>query len=229
MVGETTGRFEPPLRELPRSVPVEDRTPEREDSKYRRIYYTYYSHTHVYIHRMIIYYACVHISTLPHQTLRIRPTSTQMPGTCICGFPTFSLFCSLVSMSPFDNLSRGALFTCHGPQIQCLGMTRGYTLISVTKAGVCDKNTPPEKGTGRTIRLQSTKSEAGEQFLLLDCRAEARVKNMFFTDTGIYKRAQRCECHSASMLTSGGWASQHFCRRRSTVNPQTTDPQTKSL
>ena len=47
------------------------------------------------------------------------------------------------------------------------------------------KNTSPEKNTRWKISFQSTKPRAGEQFLLLDCRARACAKGaFFFTDTG---------------------------------------------
>ena len=43
--------------------------------------------------------------------------------------------------------------------------------------GVCEKSTPPEKNNRHWIvSFQSTKSGAGEQFLLLDCRARACAK-----------------------------------------------------
>ena len=46
------------------------------------------------------------------------------------------------------------------------------------------KSTPPEKSTRRNICFQSAKSGAGEQFLLLDCRARTSAQGVFlFTDT----------------------------------------------
>ena len=45
------------------------------------------------------------------------------------------------------------------------------------------KNTPPEKKTFRTLSFENTTSgagEAGEQFLLPDCRIRVRVKGLFF-------------------------------------------------
>ena len=50
--------------------------------------------------------------------------------------------------------------------------------------GVCEKNTPPEKKCGQKSS-QSTKSGAGAQFLPLDCRTKAHVKDVFFTDNSI--------------------------------------------
>ena len=44
--------------------------------------------------------------------------------------------------------------------------------------GVCGKSTPPEKTTLGKMSFQSTKSGAGEQFLLQDCRAKAHVKGV---------------------------------------------------
>ena len=47
------------------------------------------------------------------------------------------------------------------------------------------KNTPPEKKTHGNISFKNTKSKAGEQFLLRDCKARAHPKGVFlFTDTG---------------------------------------------
>ena len=40
---------------------------------------------------------------------------------------------------------------------------------------VCEKNTPPKKKTLGTIGSSNTKSGAGEQIMLLSCRAKARV------------------------------------------------------
>ena len=45
--------------------------------------------------------------------------------------------------------------------------------------GVCEKNTPPEQKTHGKLRFQNTKSEAGEQFLLLCRKAEALAKRTF--------------------------------------------------
>ena len=41
------------------------------------------------------------------------------------------------------------------------------------------KNTPPEKRTLGKMSLKNTTSGAGEQFLLLACKAKARVKGVF--------------------------------------------------
>ena len=48
-----------------------------------------------------------------------------------------------------------------------------------------NKNTPLEKNTHGEISFKSTKPGAGEQLLLQDCMAKARVKGVVFTDTGI--------------------------------------------
>ena len=49
------------------------------------------------------------------------------------------------------------------------------------------KNNPPEKKTLWEICLQRTKSEAGEQLLLLDCRAKAHRKGaLFFSQTSVW-------------------------------------------
>ena len=46
--------------------------------------------------------------------------------------------------------------------------------------GVCEKNTPREKKTTRgRIGYPGTKSGAREQFMLLDCVANARLKGVF--------------------------------------------------
>ena len=50
---------------------------------------------------------------------------------------------------------------------------------------VCEKNTPPEINSHWSISFQSAKSVAGEQFLLLACRARACAKILLFTDTDI--------------------------------------------
>ena len=53
--------------------------------------------------------------------------------------------------------------------------------------GVCETNTPPEKKTLGKTSLQSAKSGAGEQFLPLDCRANAHIKGVVF-----HRRQCRC-------------------------------------
>ena len=55
------------------------------------------------------------------------------------------------------------------------------------------KNTPPEKNTGGKTGFQSTKSGAGEQFLLLDFMAKARIKGVVVSQTPVWKHL------------SGGW------------------------
>ena len=58
--------------------------------------------------------------------------------------------------------------------------------MSILAAGVCEKDTPPEKSTHWNSSFQNTKSGAGEQFLLLDCRARACAKGLFFFHTHRY-------------------------------------------
>ena len=57
-------------------------------------------------------------------------------------------------------------------------ITRIYT-------GVCEKNTPRENDAHWNVSLQSTRSGAGEQFLLLDCRARACAEGLFFSQTPV--------------------------------------------
>ena len=54
-------------------------------------------------------------------------------------------------------------------------LTRGPLKVPT---GVCEKNTPREKNTHWNVSVQSTKSGAGLQFLLWDCRAEACAKGI---------------------------------------------------
>ena len=56
--------------------------------------------------------------------------------------------------------------------------------------GVCEKNTPPEKNARWNISFQSTKSGAGEQFLL-----SSHKKECFFTDTGIRLSCYHNQCN----------------------------------
>ena len=49
-----------------------------------------------------------------------------------------------------------------------------------------EKNTPPEERACGKTGFKNTKSGAGEQFLLVDCRGKAPVKGVcLFTDTGM--------------------------------------------
>ena len=50
---------------------------------------------------------------------------------------------------------------------------------------VCEKNTPPEKKTCRKNSFQNTELGGGQQFLLLDCRARACTKGVFFSQTPV--------------------------------------------
>ena len=52
--------------------------------------------------------------------------------------------------------------------------------VSAYDTHVCERNTPPEKTACEKTSLQSTKSGAGEQFLLLLCMARARLKGVLF-------------------------------------------------
>ena len=51
--------------------------------------------------------------------------------------------------------------------------------------GVCEKNIPPDRKTCGKTSLKNTKSGAGEQFLLLDCRAKARQHIYFLSQTPV--------------------------------------------
>ena len=57
--------------------------------------------------------------------------------------------------------------------------------------GVCGQINPWEKNTHGNMSCQSTKSGAGLQFLLWDCRARACAKGVFFTDTGTTRTSAR--------------------------------------
>ena len=50
---------------------------------------------------------------------------------------------------------------------------------------VCEKNTPPEKKTREHIGFGNTKSQAGEQLLLLDGRARACAKGVSISQTPV--------------------------------------------
>ena len=65
-----------------------------------------------------------------------------------------------------------------------VGPKNSYDLCRHT--GVVEKDTPTEKNTHWNLSFQRTKSGAGGQLLLLDRRARARIKGIFFsTDTGM--------------------------------------------
>ena len=51
--------------------------------------------------------------------------------------------------------------------------------------GVCEMNISPEKNARRKIGFGSTKSGAGQQFLLKDCKAMARPKGVCFSQTPV--------------------------------------------
>ena len=48
---------------------------------------------------------------------------------------------------------------------------------------VCDKNTPSERTTRANFGFGKTKSGAGEQFLLFDCRAGACAEGVLISQT----------------------------------------------
>ena len=58
--------------------------------------------------------------------------------------------------------------------------------------GVYDKNTPPRKKTSRNIGFRSTKSGAGQQFLLRDCKARAHPKGVFISQTPVCRELLLC-------------------------------------
>ena len=59
------------------------------------------------------------------------------------------------------------------------------TPVVPLKIPVSVKNTPPEKKTRGKNSFQSTKSGGGCQFLQLDCRARARTKGVFVSQTPV--------------------------------------------
>ena len=68
-------------------------------------------------------------------------------------------------------------------------------LLLASDTGVCEKNTPPQKKTLGTIRLRNTTSGAGEEFLLLFCRAGSR-KWICCSQTPVRaKNAKNDTCH----------------------------------
>ena len=76
------------------------------------------------------------------------------------------------------------------------------------------KNTPPDQKTLGSIGLKSTTSGPGEEFLLLDCRARARVKGVFFADTGMGTLHARTPASAAAGTSSlpcdKRWGSQGY-------------------
>ena len=87
-------------------------------------------------------------------------------------------------------------------------------------SGVCEKNTPPEKNTCGKISFQSTKSGAGEQFLLQDCRARACAKGTLFSQTPVARKHGRSACllramvPGAALSDSGGVRGRRGLRSR---------------
>ena len=72
------------------------------------------------------------------------------------------------------------------------GRGRGLAAAqAMTHTPVSVKSTPPEKEAHGEISLKSTKSEAGEQRLLLCCKAKTRKRSLLFTDTGTYAYCQK--------------------------------------
>ena len=51
--------------------------------------------------------------------------------------------------------------------------------------GVREKNTPPDKKTRENTSFENNESGAGEQLLLLDCRARACAKGVFISQTPV--------------------------------------------
>ena len=79
----------------------------------------------------------------------------------------------------------------HG--VGCLHVKLLFVVITLVNnefnyiyTGVCEKNTPPDKISPRSASFQSPKSCAGEQFLLLDCRAKASTKGVLYIYIYIY-------------------------------------------
>ena len=70
---------------------------------------------------------------------------------------------------------------------------RGSRDLGARDSGVCGKNTPPDEETGWTVSSEITKSRAGFQFLLLDCKAKAHVKEVFFFTDRLHARTRRGE------------------------------------
>ena len=64
------------------------------------------------------------------------------------------------------------IFTAPCSKPLCYGMELCVALIPRS----VNKKTPPEKNTLEHISFDNTKSGAGEQFLLLDCRARSCAK-----------------------------------------------------
>ena len=64
--------------------------------------------------------------------------------------------------------------------------------LNTCHTGVCERTTPPKNHTRWSVSFQKTKSGAGEQFLLLDCKARACAKIMFLSGTGIKRRGGYC-------------------------------------
>ena len=64
------------------------------------------------------------------------------------------------------------------------------------------KNKPPEENTLVTVSLKNTKSRAGEEFLLLDCKAKAGRKGVFSQTPVSCTAYGRKECSVTSMPSS---------------------------
>ena len=60
--------------------------------------------------------------------------------------------------------------------LRCGTTRRVWCITSWCSAGVCEQNTPPEKTTKWESKLSEHQSRAGEQVLLPDCGARARMK-----------------------------------------------------
>ena len=72
--------------------------------------------------------------------------------------------------------------------------------------GVCEENTPPDKQAHGNISLKSTKSGAGLQFLLLDCRIGVRVKGVFCSQMPVWTRTSNTARARDAEVAAPVWA-----------------------
>ena len=117
--------------------------------------------------------------------------------------------CRLAISSPHGSHAFVWLHMCIFRKDVCLLVSKGSwvplherLIVNIAYRCLC-KNTPPEKRTLGKTSLKSTKSGAGEGFLLLGCMAKATAKGMFlFTDTGRNRHAKSWHPLSLSLSLS---------------------------
>ena len=145
------------------------------------MYIYIYIYIHTYIHIVCLSHMYIHVYTCIYTYIPTKTIPTKICRLVIVWIPDGH------ENSRGVSVGWAPAFRIENTIVKILGpdLVSPKFFHEEVLTGVCLKDTPPERRTRRFISFQNTKSGAGEQYLLLCCRAKAHLKGLHFSQAPV--------------------------------------------